>query len=109
MKLGSTASGEICTVKWTTTLKMFPREQSTPCVQHNPTILGHVGDQPVDARGLCTASNAHVQQQFREHPATGQSTASGRPRDPSLESDPGSLARLSFDEADTSNLGGLNH
>jgi hypothetical protein len=72
-------------------------------------ILGHVGDQPLDAEGLGAPSNAHARQGVRRRPAVDDGAASGRPGNTCLELVQGSLARLGGDEADAEELGGGDH
>ncbi len=72
-------------------------------------ILGHVGDQPLDAEGLGAPSNADERQRVRRRPPIDDGTASGRPGNSCLELVQGSLAGLGGDEPDAEKLGGGDH
>jgi hypothetical protein len=72
-------------------------------------ILGHVGDQPLNAEGLGAPSNAHARQGVGRRPAVDDGAASGRPGNTCLELVQGSLARLGGDEAEAEELGRGDH
>jgi hypothetical protein len=75
----------------------------------NPTILGHVGDQPLNTESLGAPSDAHAQQGVGRRLPIDDGAASGRPGDTCLELVQGSLAGLGGDEPDTEKLGGRDH